>query len=80
MFYIKKSLQKNLYKIFAEKDYKKVIFICFNENPLKVTKFFLFHSKSSFTLREKCPNAEFFLVRTQEDTDQKKLCIWTLST
>ena len=80
MFYIKKSLQKNLYKIFAEKDYKKVIFICFNEKPLKSDeKFFLFHSKSSFTLREKCQNAQFFLVRIflysywiQENTDQKK--------
>ena len=28
------------------------------------------------TLREKCP--EFFLVRIQENTDQKKLRIWTL--
>ena len=72
MFYIKKSLQKNLYKIFAEKDYKKVIFICFNEKPLKSDeKFFLFHSKNSFTLREKCQNAQFFLVRIQENTDQK---------
>ena len=25
-----------------------------------------------FALREKCPNAEFFLVRIQENTDQKK--------
>ena len=29
------------------------------------------------TLREKCSNTEFFLVRIQENTDQKKLCIWT---
>ena len=28
--------------------------------------------------REKCPNTEFFLVRIQENTDQKKLRIWTL--
>ena len=39
------------------------------------------------TLREKCPNTEFFLVRTflysvgiQGHTDQKKLGIWTLFT
>ena len=38
-------------------------------------------------LREKCPNMEFFLGRiflysdwTQENTDQKKLCIWALFT
>ena len=38
-------------------------------------------------LREKCPNTEFFLVRIflysvrmQENTDQKKLRIWTLFT
>ena len=29
-------------------------------------------------LREKCPNTELFLVRIQENTDQKKLRIWTL--
>ena len=42
---------------------------------------------STRSLREKCPNTEFFLihiflysVRMQENTDQKKLCIWTLFT
>ena len=30
-----------------------------------------------FTLRKKCSNTEFFLVRIQENTDQKKLRIWT---
>ena len=30
------------------------------------------------TLREKCPNTEFFLVRMRENTDHKKLRIWTL--
>ena len=37
------------------------------------------------SLRENCPNTEFFLVRIfphsdwmQENTDQIKLCIWTL--
>ena len=40
-----------------------------------------------WTLREKCPNTEFFLVciflysvRIQENTDQKRLRIWTLFT
>ena len=39
----------------------------------------------SLTLREKCPNAEFFLILfllysdwIQENTDQKKLRIWIL--
>ena len=32
----------------------------------------------AFSLRENCPNTEFFLVRIQENTDQKKICIWTL--
>ena len=32
------------------------------------------------TLCEKYPNTEFFLVRMWENTDQKKLRIWTLCT
>ena len=32
------------------------------------------------TLRGKCPNTEFFLVRIQENTDHKKLRIWILFT
>ena len=32
------------------------------------------------SLREKCPNTEFFLVRIRQNTDQKKLRIWTLFT
>ena len=32
----------------------------------------------TISLREKCPNKEFFLVR--EGTDQKKLLIWTFFT
>ena len=41
----------------------------------------------SMTLREKCPNTDFFLVRIflysvqiQENADQKKLRIWQLFT
>ena len=32
------------------------------------------------SLREKCPNAEFNLVRIFLYSDQKKLCIWKLFT
>ena len=44
------------------------------------------HAKNSFysfavvVFVKKCPNTEFFLVRIQENTDQKKLRIWTLFT
>ena len=34
----------------------------------------------TLALREKCANAEFFLVQIRENTDQKKLRIWTLFT
>ena len=33
-----------------------------------------------YSLREKCPKTKFFLVRVQENLDQKKLLIWTLFT
>ena len=33
---------------------------------------------TDITLREKCPNTEFFLVRLQKNTEQEKLRIWTL--
>ena len=33
-----------------------------------------------FTLREKCPNTEFFLIGIFLYSDQKKLRIWTLFT
>ena len=48
---------------------------------------FSFHTLRNVTLREKCLNTEFFLVRIflysvqiEENTDQKKLRIWTLFT
>ena len=31
------------------------------------------------SLREKCPNPEFFQVRIRENTKQKKFRIWTFS-
>ena len=36
--------------------------------------------RAYLTLREKCPNTEFFLVRIFRHSDQKKLRIWTLFT
>ena len=54
---------------------------------LSICLFLVVKSKGSNSLREKCPNTEFFLVRIllylekiQENTDQKKLRIWTLFT
>ena len=41
---------------------------------------FIVTGSRTVTLRENCPNTEFFLVRIQENTDQKKLRIWTLLT
>ena len=35
---------------------------------------------TDITLRENCPNTEFFLVLLQKNTEQKKLRIWTLFT
>ena len=73
---------------------------CFFAGSLQAQKFVAIFTKFHFldiyfsgevcpelTLREKCPNTEFFLVRIflysigmQESTDQKKLRIWTLFT
>ena len=39
---------------------------------------YLTNRKMTISLREKCPNTEFFLVRIKENTDQEKLRIWTL--
>ena len=38
------------------------------------------NTKDTLTLRKKCPNMEYFLVRILENTDQKKLRIRTLFT
>ena len=42
----------------------------------------IYYSKLNFnyTLREKCPNTEFFLVLIFLYSDQKKIRIWTLFT
>ena len=34
----------------------------------------------SLSLSQKCPNTELFLVQMRENTEQKKLRIWTLFT
>ena len=58
-------------------------------DEVKVASCFLSRvtSKCTFTLPEKCPNTEVFLVhiflysvQIQENTDQKRLRIWTLFT
>ena len=41
---------------------------------------FSYDSMGKKPQHEKCPNTEFFLVRIQVNTDQKKLPIWTLFT
>ena len=38
------------------------------------------YKNDGLTLREKCLNTEFFLVQIRENTNQKKLRIWTLFT
>ena len=38
---------------------------------------FLIYDPLGITLRKKCPNTEFFLVRIFLYSDQKKLRIWT---
>ena len=41
---------------------------------------FFWEKLDSNALREMSPSTEFFLVRIRENTDQKKLLIWTLFT
>lgn len=61
-------------------------FMKFTLLPEKMHK--IFKGVNKPTLREKCPNAQFFLlflrsksphsVQLREYTDKKKLCIWEL--
>ena len=69
----------------ASKFVKKLALITFGMSLGKVKASANILSRQ--TLHEKCPNTEFFLVRIflysvriQENTDQKKLRIWTLFT
>ena len=57
-------------------------FISLSLNKLSVYKPYTFHMEYiiRYTLRENNPNTEFFLVRIQENTNQKKLRIWILFT
>ena len=41
---------------------------------------FLIYDPLGITLRKKCPNTEFFLVRIFLYSDQKKLRIWIIFT
>ena len=69
--------------LLPKKDMMANIYILFYKiNPLWISGFF-----HGWSLREKCPNTEFFLVRIfpysvrkRENTNQKKLRIWTLFT
>ena len=54
--------------------------MCLPYSIPKLCCFEFWHIKETLTLCEKCPNTEFFLVWRQENTDQKKLRIWTLFT
>ena len=40
--------------------------------------FHVINTKYFFTLPEKCPNTEFFVVRIQENTDEKNSVLDTL--
>ena len=52
-----------------------------NDHPRKISSKYVKMNRKNlngrYTLREKCPNTEFFLF---SHSDQKKLRIWTLST
>ena len=74
-----KSSKSNETRTFAQRRQDGWIF--FLDSELQQTLFLC------LTLREKCPNTESFLlckspysVRIRENTDQKKLRIWTLFT
>ena len=47
---------------------------------LKSQFFKVLQTTGTASLREKCPNAEIFLVHIFLNSDQKKLPIWALST
>ena len=51
------------------------ITLSFTKGPSKVIVHFL-----KTTLRKKCANTDIFLDRIRENTDQKKICVWTLFT
>ena len=52
----------------------------FTPTPFMFFQLFYADEKGLGTLYEKCPNAELLPVQIQENTDQKKICIWTLFT
>ena len=80
--YLQNLLFKECFiKIMSEKLHK------LHKNSMILLKLAIEDKYATKTLREKCPNTEFFLVRIflysdwiQENMDQKKLRIWTLFT
>ena len=61
--------------------------LSYNGNILRKPTSYPDQYRGALTLREKCPNTEFFLVRIflysgriQENTDQEKHHIWALFT
>ena len=65
------KLTNNLFeKLHPIRDHKKI------HRKEKTSKL----KQNKFSRPEKCPNAEFFLVRIFPHLDQKKLRIWTLFT
>ena len=69
----------NFLRTVINKIYILIIPVCFTIGILK----FSIMSQTRpdlLPVREQCPNTEFFLVRIQENKDQKKLPIWTLFT
>ena len=88
----KKNVLRNFAKFTEKHMYQSLFFL--TEHllwlllPLAICNIGKYFTRFSyFPLREKCPNTEFFLVsiflysiRIQENTDQKKLRIWTFFT
>ena len=52
----------------------------YHDMPVKYLRRFSDCFTPFLSLSENFPDTEFFLVRMRENTDQKKLRIWTLST
>ena len=56
------------------------VWIRYDRTDIRANRNLSVYNPSAFSLREKCPNAEFFLVPIFPYLDQRKLRIWTLFT
>ena len=56
------------------------VWIRYDRTDISANRNLSVDNPSVFSLREKCPNTEFFLVSIFPYLDQKKLLIWTLFT